>query len=96
MKTPEAERRDQLVKSSDLPQPKEHDLNEDSDDEKSEQSSLVTIQDEKENSEIDKEKDRDSLFPIFRKTFERKKDGAHRICIRCLKSKSDRCHHCSI
>ena len=30
------------------------------------------------------------------KTLENKKDGTPRICIKCLKRKCDRCHHCSI
>lgn len=41
-------------------------------------------------------KDPLTLFPIFKKTYELKDDGVQRICIRCLKSKPDRCHHCSI
>lgn len=39
---------------------------------------------------------RKDIFPIFQKTYEVKIDGNPRICIRCLKSKPDRCHHCSI
>ncbi|CAI2360782.1 unnamed protein product [Moneuplotes crassus] len=38
----------------------------------------------------------DTNFPIFTKTFENKKDGSERICIKCLKKKPDRCHHCSV
>ena len=41
-------------------------------------------------------RNRSTLFPIFSKIYETKPDGCARICIRCLKTKPDRCHHCSI
>ena len=36
------------------------------------------------------------LATMFQETGERKKDGAMRVCVRCLKMKPDRCHHCSV
>ena len=41
-------------------------------------------------------KDQAALFPIFSNTFEKTKGGLERICIKCLKKKPDRCHHCSV
>lgn len=41
-------------------------------------------------------KDEDSVFPIFVKSFETRKDGKERICLKCWRKKPDRCHHCSI
>jgi hypothetical protein len=64
------------------------------DDVKSEKDSLITNEDR--SNKKKNTKDKDCLFPIFESTFERKGDGVQRICIRCLKSKPDRCHHCSI
>lgn len=61
---------------------------------KSERDSLLTDEGERQNKNNDK--DDNSLFPMFRKTHEKKNDGSQRICIRWLRSKPDRCHHCSI
>lgn len=38
-------------------------------------------------------KDEDSVFPIFIKSFETRKDGKERICLKCWRKKPDRCHH---
>jgi hypothetical protein len=42
------------------------------------------------------EKNKQNLFPVFKHANEKKPDGNDRIWIRWLKSKPDRCHHCSI
>jgi palmitoyltransferase ZDHHC2/15/20 len=51
-------------------------------------------------SENEKEKlltnsKRSKIKPIAVKSYERKKYGGIRMCQRCLRTKPDRCHHCS-
>ncbi|CAI2362342.1 unnamed protein product [Moneuplotes crassus] len=38
----------------------------------------------------------DNIFPIFRSTYEKKSQTEVRVCLKCLISKPDRCHHCSV
>lgn len=42
------------------------------------------------------EKNKNTLFPVFKHANEKKQDGNDRIWIRWLRSKPDRWHHCSI
>jgi len=49
-----------------------------------------------ENTQGETTKDRKSIFPIFKETFEKKNGSEVRVCLKCLKSKPDRWHHCSI
>lgn len=70
---------------------KDEDVVSEAEEHKSERDSLLTNEGEEINRHHDK--DNSSLFPMFRKTHEKKNDGSQRICIRCLRSKPDRCHH---
>jgi hypothetical protein len=74
----------------------EEEEEEDAEDVKSEKDSMITHESGDIINSSKLVKNANNLFPIFDQTFEKKADGNDRICIRCLKSKPDRCHHCSI
>ncbi|CAI2362214.1 unnamed protein product [Moneuplotes crassus] len=41
-------------------------------------------------------KNKKNIFPMFKQTYERKNEKEVRVCLKCLTSKPDRCHHCSV
>ena len=70
------------------------DVNDETEQEYSEADSLMS--NKSHDSSLKSASGRRNIFPIFKRIYEVKSDGNARICIRCLKSKPDRCHHCSI